>query len=192
MRKFLLLMVSLGLVLGSATAVVGGPEPGDDEVAITGVGGSSSSATTSVGPNGTEYHVELNDLNSSCMSGNMSTGVELGDFQETDEGLSVDFSGTVSTATPCTTLETDVSEKSENVYSMELVERSGNGTCIECVGTHEIEGSFTADGEYRLEVTKDGEELASKETPNYGETEEKDEGGFSLGFFIGFLQSLFS
>lgn len=191
MRKFLLLMVSLGLVLGSATSVIGGPEPGDGEVAITSAGGSSS-ATTSVGPNGTEYQFEFNDLNSSCMSGNMSTSIELGEFQETDEGLSVDFSGTVSTATPCTTLETDVSKKSGKVYSLELVERSGNGTCIECVGSHEIEGSFTADGEYRLEVMKDGEKLASKGTPEYGETEEKDEGGFSLGSIFGFLQSLFS
>lgn len=184
-------MVSLGLVLGSATAVVGGPEPGEGEMAITSTGGSSS-ATTAVTENGTNYHVELSNVNSSCMSGNMSTNFELGDFQETDRGLSVDFSGTVSTANPCRTIETNISETSENVYRMELVEKSGNGTCLNCVGAREIEGSFAADGEYRLEVTKDGEELASTETPDYGETEEEASGGFSIGFWIGFLQSLFT
>ena len=191
MRKFLLMMVSLGLVIGSGTAVVGGPEPGDGEVAITGTGGSSS-ATTSVNENGTQYHVEFSNVNSSCMSGNMSTSFEFGDFQETERGLSVDFSGTVSTANPCTTIETNVSKKSEGVYSMELLEKSGNGTCIECVGANEIEGSFATEGEYRLEVTNDGEELASTETPEYGEDEEEASGGFSIGFWIGFLQSLFS
>mgnify|MGYP006288256257 CR=1 FL=1 len=188
MRKFLVLIALASLVTGSALAVVGGPEPGEGEMAIT--SGGSSSATTSVDENGTKWHSEVSNLNSSYMSGNASTGLEFSDFEETDEGQKVEFSGTVSTANPCTTIETKISENSDNSYSMELVEKSGNGTCIDCVGARQIEGSFMTEGDYRLEVTKDGETLKELETPEYGE-ENQDDGYFpSIGFFLGFVQSL--
>jgi|GEM_PF-1971391 len=188
MRKFLVLIAFASVVTGSVFAVVGGPEPGEDGMAIT--SGGSSSATTSVDENGTNWHSEISNLNSSCMSGNISTGLNFSDFKETEEGQKVEFSGTVSTANPCTTIETKISENSENSYSMDLVEKSGNGTCINCLGARQIEGSFITEGDYRLEVTKDGETLKELETPEYGE-ENKDESYFpSIGFFLGFLQSL--
>ncbi|WP_414838031.1 hypothetical protein ACK3SF_01365 [Candidatus Nanosalina sp. VS9-1] len=191
MRKFLVLIALASLVTGSAFAVVGGPEPGEGEMAIMS-GGSSASATTSVDANGTEWRSEISNLNSSCMSGNMSTGLEFGEFEDVEEGQKVEFSGAISTANPCATIETEVSEVSDNSYSMELVEKSGNGTCVSCVGVRKIEGSFTAEGEYTLEVVKDGETVEEVETPGYGE-EENDKGGFpSFGFFVGLLQSLFS
>lgn len=188
MRKFLVLIALASLVTGSAVAVVGGPDPGDGEMAIT--SGGSASATTSVDENGTNWRTEMSNLNSSCMSGNASTDLDFSDFEETDEGQKVEFSGTVSTANPCTTIETDISRDSDNSYSMELIEKSGNGTCIDCVGARNIEGSFMTEGEYRLEVIKDGDTLKELKTPEYGE-EKKDKGYFpSLGFFIGFFQSL--
>ena len=52
--KRTILLAALLLLVSTTAAVVGGPEPDDGEMAIMG-SGSSASASTAVGPNGTEW-----------------------------------------------------------------------------------------------------------------------------------------
>lgn len=170
MRTFVLLMVSMSLVTGSAVAVVGGPEAPEDGVAIT--SGSSSSATASVSENGTEWRSNLENRQSSCMTGNSSTGVNVTETSEGDEGLTVSFEGSVGTANPCATLESDVEKLSDDSYRMTLAEVPGDGACTECIGVRQIRGNLTADQDYRIELVKDNETLDTAETDNYNQEKE--------------------
>lgn len=94
MKKKALLSVTLILITGVSTAVVGGPNASDGELAITS-SSSSASATTAVGPNGTQYEAKFSVVNRSASAN--QTGVINSSF----DGDQVNFTGVVETPTPC-------------------------------------------------------------------------------------------
>ena len=160
MRKFSLLMVSMSLVLGSTMAVVGGPEAPEDGVAIT----SSSSATTSVSENGTEWKSSLDNLGGSCLVGDQEIGLNVTDVYR-ENGMTVSkFSGTLETNNPCVSLESSIEETGDGQFTLVLEELSGNGTCAQCIGSRQIEGSFRDEGDYELEIVYRNDTVATVDT----------------------------
>lgn len=184
MRRLFLIVISIGILLGTGAAVVGGSNASEDGVAIT----TTDSSATGVATENSTWQSELNNLNSSCLSG-VDTGVNFTDTMKNDNKTTVSFSGILSTSTPCVSLESDVEEIAEDSYRITVQDRtsddSANEVCIECVGQQEIEGSFTADGDYKVEIVRNDEVLAEKDTrePETQTTEEKSFWSRILAFF---------
>lgn len=172
MKRIYLTLALIGLI-GLGTSVVGGPNASDGEMAIT--SGSSASASASVGPNGTEYKTTIENLNNSCSTGNQSTGMDFIGFQGNGEMTELSFEGVVNTANPCTEIGLETEEISDNVYQVELVEKStGQGPCVQCVGNAEFSGSFSAPGEYKVEFVKNNQSLGIQETSEFNQTNSED------------------
>lgn len=172
MRRLLLTVSLIGL-LGFGTAVVGGPNASDGEMTIT--SGSSASATTSVGANGTEYKTTIDNLNNSCSSGNQSVGMDFIGFQGDGDMTELSFEGTLETANPCTELTLKTEEVSDNSYRVEVVEKStGRGPCVQCIGGAEFKGSFSAPGEYKVEFVKNNQSLGVQETSGFNQSDTED------------------
>lgn len=196
--KRLSVLIAFIALTGLSSAVVGGPNASDGEMAITS-GSGSASATQSVGPNGTKWRTEIGTYNSSCMSGNRSQGIEFGDFSREENMTVIEFSGVLEASTPCHRAALNVSKTSEDVYQVEILEKSTDRVCTTCIGALNFEGSFAAPGEYRAVFLNDGEELGVKETSDYGEEEAGENGGSGQersvweGFssIFGWLGSLF-
>lgn len=196
MKRLSIALAVLALT-GMSAAVVGGPNASEGEMAITS-GTGSASATNSIGPNGTQWRSQIGSYNSSCMSGNQSQGIEFGDFSTEENMTVIEFSGVLEASTPCHRAALNVSETSEDVYRVEILEKSTERVCTTCVGALNIEGSFAAPGEYRVTFVNDGEQLAERETSGYGDdtgSENGDENGRSVleGFssIFSWLGSLF-
>lgn len=176
--KKLVLTFAVLLSIGLSTAVVGGPNPGEDEMAITSTE-SSASATTGVGPNGTEYTSYFSVTNATQSN---ETGVTNSSF----DGDTAQFTGVYRTPTPCYELNHDL-EKNGNTYNFDITsEETGNGTCAQVVTYYEYEANFTADQAYRLNITHDGEEQEVLEHPDL---EDGNRGFFAQ--LLGALLSLF-
>ena len=174
--KRVYLTLALISLIGLGTAVVGGPNASDNEVAIT--SGSSASASTSVGPNGTEYSTSIENLNNSCVTGDQSIGLDFVGFQGDGNMTELSFEGTLETSNPCTELALEAEEVSENSYRVEVVEKStGRGPCVQCVGGAEVTGTFSAPGEYKVEFMKGNESLGVRETSGYEESQKGEETG---------------
>jgi hypothetical protein len=191
------------LFIGLGTAVVGGPDPGEDEMAITGVSGGSAEATTGVGPDGKTYRAVVENTQNSCMTENISTGVEFGNFHENGDMTRVNFTGTVGTSNPCHELSLNVSEGEGDIYTIEIVEKSTlgeNESCQFCTGAVEFRGSFEAGEEYRLKVFHEGEKIFEDSTEGYqpgegqkGEGNQSSETGSETGFNLwGAISGFFS
>ncbi len=119
-------------------------------------------------------------------------------FQGDGEMTELSFEGVVSTANPCTEIGLETEELSDNVYQVELVEKStGQGPCVQCVGNAEFSGSFSAPGEYRVEFVKNNQSLGIQETSEFNQTnsEDTDEKKISkdsgLKSLLNWLSSLF-
>jgi len=156
-------MVSMSLVLGSTMAVVGGPEAPEDGVAIT----SSSSATTSVNENGTEWKSTFDNLGASCLLGDTSLGLNVTEVFKKNGMTVSEFSGTLKTNNPCVSLETNVEEIGEDSYRINLEELTDNGTCSQCIGAREVNGSFRDEGDYTLEINYRNETVERIDTSDY-------------------------
>lgn len=170
-------MVSLSLVTGSTLAVVGGPEAPEDGAAIT---SGSSSATTSVSEEGTEWRSQLDTFGASCLVGDQEIGLNVTDVY-TENGMTVsEFSGTLKTDNPCVSIESSVEQVSEGEYTMTLEHVSGNGTCTQCIGSQSVNGSFADEGDYKLEIVYRNETMEEIDTEDYN----------NQGFFA-WLLSLF-
>jgi hypothetical protein len=137
------------------------------------------------------------------MTGNISTGVEFGEFHENGEMTRVNFTGTVGTSNQCHEISLNVSEEEGDVYSVEIVEESTlgeNESCQFCTGAVEFSGSFEAGEEYRLKVFHEGEKIFDDSTGGYqprdgqeGEENQSDETGSETGFNLwGAISGFFS
>lgn len=159
-------MVSMSLVLGSTMAVVGGPEAPEDGAAIT---SGSSSVTTSVNEDGTEWRSQLNSFGSSCLVGDQELGLNVTEVYTEGNMTISEFSGTLKTDNPCVSLESNVEEIGEKKYRMELEHVTQNGTCMQCIGSQNVNGSFSDDGDYTLEIVYRNETLEEIDTRDYRE-----------------------
>lgn len=168
-------IVAVLLVTGMAAGVVqeDGTSPSnevdDGEFGIT----SSSSATTSVGPNGTEWKIRFDTQGSQCMS-NQSTGI----MEENFVNNSVEFKGVVQTPNPCYGLESEVKEVSSNSYVLNVTSTSSNGTCVECVGVAGYTAAFEDDKPFELEVVHGGETVETLTHPDYETEDPVEQEGF--------------
>lgn len=177
MKQLVLTLIIVSFTV-SAAAVVGGPNPSDGQMGIT---STSSAATTSVGPNGTEYKTYFSVTN---VTQSNQTGVT--NYSWTNDTVSIE--GIIQTPTPCHDVQHNV-EKNGNVFDFDITSsRPSNTTCAEVVSYQEYEANFTADQAYILNVTHDGEEMSVLEHPKL--EEDPDQGFLSLFLkaLIAFLQ----
>lgn len=193
MRRTLVLLAFIGFV-GTGTAVVGGPNESKGEMVLMD-SGSSSSATTSVGPNGTKWNSEISNLNSTCRGPEDLQRLEFIGFQTDGNLTELNFKGRVNTSNPCTELSLDVNQTGENSYRIEIVEESSEGICTQCLGNSEFKGSFATEGDYNIEIVHEGQILGTQKTPGYSEGKETEPKDASLwkGFngIIEWFRSLF-
>ena len=189
MKKKALLSVTLILLAGASTAVVGGPNASDGEFAITSAESSASaSGTTAVGPNGTEYETFFSVVNKSASIN--QTGVINSSF----DGDQVKFTGVVETPTPCYELSHSVDRTGDGQYSFTVNAEEENGTCTQVIAYHKYNASFTAEEPYQLEVIHENSSVETLKHPDYSETgSEEDTGGVRgpIASFFNFLSNLF-
>lgn len=188
-QEVFLLAIAISLVT-AAGAVVNedGSSPSSNtdegEMAITSTG--SAGATTSVGPNGTEWSSEFSTAGSQCLSGN-STGVTNSSFETSGDTYSVSFEGMVETANPCHTLEHEITETDSGHYTMNITSEAENGTCVQCVGGVNYQASFQTGEPFTLEVRHDGEEVEELEHPENENEEPSDTESQEKGFVEGIV-----
>lgn len=184
MKKKALLSVTFILIAGASTAVVGGPNASEGELAITSTG-SSASATTAVGPNGTEYETEFSVVNKSASAN--QTGVINSSF----DGNQVNFTGVVKTPTPCYTVTHSVDRTSEGQYSFTVETEEDNGTCTQVIAYHKYEASFTAEEPYQLTVNHGNSSVETLTHEDYAKVvdDEVDNSG-PIASFFNFLSNL--
>ena len=182
MKRILLAFTLIGL-LGSGAAVVGGPNASDGEMAIT--SGSSSSATTAVGPNGTQWRSSIENRGSSCRSSNSSQSIEFIGFQGNGDMTELNFQGAINTSNPCVEPEVEGEEVEEDFYRLDIVEKPSDGPCTSCLGTKSFSASFSAPGDYKVEVVSENKTLGTQKTPGYengsSSTTEPEPSGVSAG-----------
>jgi hypothetical protein len=184
MRKALSLIVLTGF-LGIGSAVVGGPNASEGEMAIT---SGSSEASAAVDSNGTQWKSKIENLNSSCRSPRDKEDVEFDGFQKDEEMTVLSFRGTINTSNPCSEVSIDVEKTNESNYKINLIEDRSDGVCTQCTGTATFNASFSASGDYLVQIIHDGEVLGSKETPSYNE-DQRDISG-STGVWEGVSEVL--
>lgn len=169
--KRTLLTLALISIIGLGTAVVRGPNASDDEMAIT--SGSSASATTSVGPNGTEFKTTIENLNNTCSTENQSTGIDFIGFQGDGEMTQLRFEGSIQTSNPCIEIAMETEQVSDNSYKVNLVEKSsGRQPCTQCIGNAKFAGSFSAPGDYKVEFVNGNQSLGTQETADFNQSED--------------------
>ena len=78
-----------------------------------------------------------------------------------------EFSGTLKTNNPCVSLEKNVEEIGEDSYRINLEEVTDNGTCVQCIGAREVNGSFRDEGDYTLEINYRNETVERINTSDY-------------------------
>lgn len=173
--------------------MVGGPEPGEGEMAIMGHGSSSSaSASTAVGENGTQWKAETSMVN---RSGNITEG-RLEDVSYSEDDYRVNFTGYIQAPTPCHVIDHDVEETEDGyILNVETVndqtDEAGNSTrtCVQQLVMIEYDGSFSAKEDFSLEVRHNNETVETLQHPGI----EKQKPG-KKGFFRSlsrFFSSLF-
>ncbi len=181
MRK-LIYIASVLMLVGLSTAVVGGPEPGEDEAAITGVQ-----------EQGWQASLEL--VNATCMS-NEEEGVD--DYgvyttePDDEEIMGVHFTGFIQTPNPCYTVDHEVTDEGYGVYTMNVVTESDleeGEVCMQCVGIIEYQASFETDEGFQLHVEHDGERVETIEH-EYDGSNGEDNGDETQGVFSSFFNWL--
>ncbi|QGA80517.1 hypothetical protein [Candidatus Nanohalobium constans] len=164
--KRIILTSALILFVFSASSVVGGPEPGEGEMAITNEG-SSASGSTAVGPNGTSYSTFFSVVNRSStlseLGANNMTGVIDSGFEE--DKLS--FTGIVETPTPCYSLNHSVTEVGDGEYQFQVNSEEENGTCTQVLAYHKYNASFQTDSPSKVEVFHGNNSTETLTHPDY-------------------------
>lgn len=164
----------------SSAAVVGGPEPGEGEMAIA--GGSSAGASQAVGPNGTEWKAEVSMVNRT----QNVTEDRLENVQYGEESYTVEFDGFITAPTPCHVIDHEVSER-DGSYVMNIetahdqLDEDSNqtGTCAQVLTMIEYDAEFARDESFTLEVRHDNETVDTLYHPGIDEEPEVKRGPIS-------------
>ena len=188
MKKYAVATAFL-LIIGLSTGIVNGTNNSSDGDMQISKGSGSSSATTSVGPNGTQYdtYFSVTEQNLSAET----TGITDSRF----DGDTFRFNGSFQTNTPCHDLQHEVVEEEENVYTFKISsEESNESVCVQPLAYQRYEAGFEAEEPYNVTVKHDNETVGSFAHPDYepenGDDEKSEDQGFfaSLtGFFRGFF-----
>lgn len=180
MKKTVLLIAVL-LMASAAVAVTDYDGPEDQPHIMGAESGGSSSATTSVGPNGTKWSTTLSVTNITSYSNQSG---EVTDVNFT--GDKVSFNGEIQAPNPCYTLASNVTEQ-DGSYILDIypVREETDRVCTQQLVMLDYEASFEADDPYTLQIQHSGEDMEEVEHPDY--TEEPESNG---GFFSGFMKWL--
>lgn len=192
MKKKELLSVTLILLAGVSTTVVGGPNASEGEMAITSAE-SSASGTTAVGPNGTEYEAKFSVVNRSSNPSDLGANNMTGVINSSFDGDTVNFTGIIETPTPCYTVTHSVDRSGDGQYSFTVNTEEENGTCTQVIAYHKYEASFTAEEPYQLKVSHENESVKTLTHPDYSPGNDKDTGESRgpVASFFNFLSNLF-
>ena len=155
-----LLLAAFFMVAG-ATAVVGGPETREGEMAIMS-SGSSASASTTVRGNGTGWRAETSMVNRSSSI----TEPRLENVQFSEKDNSVAFNGHIVAPTPCHVIQHEVEESEDkyilNVKTVNDLESNGNQSiqaCAQVLTMIEYEAEFSNEDSFKLEVRHNNETI---------------------------------
>ncbi len=188
MKRILITALLIALV-PAAGAVAGYNDSGNrsGDAHIMSGSGASAGASTGVteGENGSRilWRAEVAQTGASCASGNASGLADVnwstapaGDGSDAQEERwdVVSFSGTVTTATPCHTVDHEVIDRDNGTFVLNVTTERSDGACVECVGAVTYDASFEAPGDYRLSVMHDGDLVEVMESPGYDEEEDGD------------------
>ena len=168
--KRTVLLATIALLVSTTAAIEGYDGPEDQPHIMS--SGSTASGTTAAGPNGTEYRAEVAMRNSSCISGNLSEGLEDINYLTRESYPPqnvVEFTGYIETPNPCYTLDHEIEETAKNnIYVMNITSEASEGNCIQCVGIISYDASFENVGDgFKLEVMHDGEVVETLEHPEF-------------------------
>jgi hypothetical protein len=186
MKRTILLM-AITLLISAATAIVGGPEPGEGEMAIMS-SGSSASATSAVGPNGTKWSssVKMAGRNTNIADGDRVENITYSESETT-------FSGQIQAPTPCHVIDHEVEKLGDQSYSMNIQTvkddlDNESQVCTQQVVMIKYDGSFEDGAPYSLEIQHNNETVDTLEN-NVDDTEEPSGGMFDN--FFSWLGHLF-
>lgn len=158
MIRTALLAATLCILVSPALGVVGHNDSGEGQMGIT--SGSSASATTAVGPNGTEYTARVS------MEGLSPNST---DDRIRDESISssrIEFNGTIQAPTPCHVIDHEINETQDGyTFNIETVkDQQENGTCTQVLKGINYNAEFEAETGFNLEVQHNGEEIETFNT----------------------------
>lgn len=176
--KRLVLAITIISFIGLSASVVNENGSQKDcapgEACITGLGSASSaSATTAVGPNGTEYEAHVSMTGATCMEP-PARGISDVSFSGTESSKkSVSFQGELQTSNPCYTIDHEITEVSSGVYRMNITatQPEDQGPCTQCLGAVSYNASFETGEPFKLEVVHEGDKIEELEHPEYGEND---------------------
>jgi len=184
--KRIVLITALVLLISTAAAVVGGPEPSDGELAITS-SGSSASATSTVESNGTKWSssIKMKDRISNISEGEILKNVSLSDSKAS-------FTGYIQAPTPCHVIdqETQKIDNSSYLMNIETVKENESRICTQQIVMIEYIGSFEAEAPYSLEIRHNSQTIDTLEKTVGGEGTEDDKEGV-IQTFLSWLENLF-
>lgn len=196
MKKYITVMLALMLVSGLGAAVANYDGPKDQPHIMGGDSGSSAEASTGVGPNGTSWTSKIENVGSTCLSGDGGEKISNITYsgQDAVDGLKkVEFVGKIEAGTPCHQVTHEVEEVGEDSYVLNVSSERSDEVCVDCVGELTYKGSFEAPGGYSLVIKHNGdtvEEFDFSSDNKKEERKEKTEKGF-LGNFWKWITALF-
>lgn len=158
MKRTVLLVASLFVLISPSLGVVG-ENTSDSQPGITSLG-SSSGATTAVGPNGTKYTAKVS------MEGRTQNKTNDTIRSETISSSKVNFNGTIQASTPCHAIEHDVNE-AEQTYTINIKtieDSSNNQLCTQVITGINYNAEFEAETGFTLEVMHNGEKIETLQT----------------------------
>lgn len=180
MKRTALLLIASCLLITPALGVVG-HNNSDSEIGIT----SSSSATTAVGPNGTDYTAKVE------MQGRNRVNTEDRINNETISSSKVEFNGTIRAGTPCHVLEHEVTQSEEGyILNIETAQDTERGeVCTQVVTGINYHAEFEGKSGFNLEVQHNGETIETFQTVSDKGNKNKDSGTKKTFFqkVLGFL-----
>jgi len=188
--KRTILLTAVLLFISTATAVVGGPEPDEGEMAIMSGGSSSASGSVAAGPNGTEWRatVEMAGRNP-----NSSAGDNVGNISYA--GNQTTFTGQIQAPTPCHVLEQEVEKLDGQNYRINIQTVKDDldnetGVCAQQVVMINYDGSFETGAPYKLEVQHNNQTVETLQNGEINEETKKQNNG-ALSSFFNWLANLF-
>jgi len=179
MKRTALLAATLFILISPALGVVGHNGTGGD-MSIT--SGSSASATTSVGPNGTAYTAKVE------MAGRSQNSTEDMITEESISSSNIHFNGTIRANTPCHVIDNEVKETEDGyVLNIKTVKDGlDNSTCVQVISGINYNAEFEAESGFNLEVQHNGETVKEFSTVSDEEEKNQEESSFwsqILSFF---------
>ena len=185
MKKIVFTLTLVALIGMSPAALTENGTPTEcrgDMCIMNKASASSASATTSVGPNGTEYKSELSMTGSTCLEPPAQNISDIS-YSQDNSSSKVSFQGELQTPTPCYTLEQETTEIGVNMYRMNFTTASsGSGPCVQCLGAISYNASFETNESFKLEVVHEGEKVEELEHPDYQNGSDTGEGNEQVSF----------